>query len=531
MKKKKELMIMLLAIILVICSLLLRPSFFENDNGIIYAKPHNSSTSVNTVYNTAAQEEIQRNIDKLKKENTYDEDNPLLIYNPYGTNSLAMYAYFETSQNASVSYTIHVSDENIEDFTRTLNTTMTSTHEYQIIGLVPNMDNQITFHITYVDGTQKDVSYSYIMEGILGNEEIQLEQNEGTSTQAVSDGLYVILGNDSDEDDFMYFYDNNGILRGEIPIEEYRSHRLLMEGDHMYFSYNKTKMAQMNALGQITNTYDLGDYELHHDYVFDDDQNILILATDTTSDTQEDRIVKLDVDTKEVSLVCDLGDLLPSYKASTQVVDDTWDWVHINTLQWIGDDQIIISSRETSTILKIDDIYNTPYIDYMIGEETFWEDSEYEHLVLDKVGDFASQTGQHTVTYMEDNSLEDGQYYLYMFNNNYGYSSTYPDYDWSLVEGSVTGKAKSDSVSKYYTYLVDENTSTYTLEDNFEVPYSAYVSSAQNTDTTTIVNSGMAKNFQEYDQDHNLIQSFEMKADTFLYRVYKYTFNDFYFNK
>lgn len=104
-------------------------------------------------------------------------------------------------------------------------------------------------------------------------------------------------------------------------------------------------------------------------------------------------------------------------------------------LQWIGDDQIIISSRETSTILKVDDIYGTPYIDYMIGEEIFWEDSEYEHLILDKVVDFASQTGQHTVTYMEDDSLE----------------------------------------------------------NSFEVPYSAYASSTQNTDTTTFVNSGSKK--------------------------------------
>lgn len=31
-------------------------------------------------------------------------------------------------------------------------------------------------------------------------------------------GLYVILGNDSENDDFMYYYDNNGTIRGEISI-------------------------------------------------------------------------------------------------------------------------------------------------------------------------------------------------------------------------------------------------------------------------------------------------------------------------
>lgn len=47
--------------------------------------------------------------------------------------------------------------------------------------------------------------------------------------------------------------------------------------------------------------------------------------------------------------------------------------MHINTLQWLGDGQIIISSRETSTIMKIDDLYDDPSIEYMIGSEEFWD--------------------------------------------------------------------------------------------------------------------------------------------------------------
>mgnify|MGYP002234086589 CR=1 FL=1 len=33
------------------------------------------------------------------------------------------------------------------------------------------------------------------------------------------------------------------------------------------------------------------------------------------------------------------------------------------------DDAVLLSSRETSTILMIEDIYDTPQITYMIGEE------------------------------------------------------------------------------------------------------------------------------------------------------------------
>lgn len=529
--KKKEIAVMLVAAAVCIGAWALRPSFFEKDNGIIYAKSYETSENVSTIYDTSVQSEIEDNIENMKASTTYDETSPLLIYNPYGTNTLSMYTYFTTGTPAKVSYTIHVSDDNIKDFTRTIDGSYTTIHEAQLIGLIPHTDNTITFQLTYEDGTTKEYSYSYIMGGLLGNEEVQLEKTEGTSSEEVSDGLYVILGNDSSEEDFMYFYDENGTLRGEVPIEEYRSHRLVFEDDVMYYSYNKTKIAQMNALGQITNTYDLGDYELHHDYVFDDDGNLLILATDTTSDTEEDFIIKLNVTTKEVTLVCDLGDLLPDYKASTSKVDGTWDWAHLNTIQWLGNEQIVVSSRETSTIMKLKNIYSDIQMDYMIGEDTFWEDTSYADLLLSKVGEFDSQTGQHSVTYVKDASLEDGQYYLYMFNNNYGYSTTNTTYDWSQIEGCVSSKPDDSAVSKYYKYLVDENAKTYTLVDSFDVPFSSHVSSAQDTSTTTIVNSGTAMNFQEYDSNHVLIQSFDMDAENFIYRVYKYTFDGFYFNK
>ena len=70
----------------------------------------------------------------------------------------------------------------------------------------------------------------------------------------------------------------------------------------------------MNRLGQVTKVYDLGNYKLHHDYVFDENGNMLILATDTTQDSVEDIVLKLDVNSGEVTEVLDLGDLFGEYK-------------------------------------------------------------------------------------------------------------------------------------------------------------------------------------------------------------------------
>lgn len=340
-----------------------------------------------------------------------------------------------------------------------------------------------------------------------------------------------MLGNDSTALDFIYYYDNEGTLRGEVPILGYRGHRLIFDDDHMYYSISETKMAQVNRVGQVTNVYDLGNYELHHDYVFDNDGNMLILASDQTQDSIEDIILCLDTDTGGVMEVLDLEELFGSYKDECTADDDgELDWMHINTIQWLGDGDILLSSRETSSIIKVEDLYDTPEVSYIIGSKSFWKDTEYESLVLEQNGDFTVQGGQHSVTYVEDDSLGDGRYYLYMYNNNIGMSETNPDFDWAS-EGLTEDSAKEGETSYYYEYLVDEDAGTFELTDSFEVPYSGYVSSAQNLETNTVIDSGFKGLFAEYDKDHELIASYTMNVEKFIYRVYKYNFDGFYFNR
>ena len=103
-----------------------------------------------------------------------------------------------------------------------------------------------------------------------------------------------------------------------MPIIGYWSHRLLFDENSMYFSISETKMVQMNRLGQVTKVYDLGNYKLHHDYVVDDNGTMLILATDTTQDSVEDIILRLDVESGAVTEVLDLGDLFADFKEECQ---------------------------------------------------------------------------------------------------------------------------------------------------------------------------------------------------------------------
>lgn len=510
---------------------------------------------INKIYDTKYSEQVKENIDYLKLQDTYDETNPLIIHNPYGTNTCSLYVYYKTDTAYQTSYTIHA--DGVSDFTQTLESSLKKTHEFQIIGLIPNVKNTITLNMVDKKGNTDSYSFTYNFGELLGEEKVKLsqtEQSQQSTTDAtqLADGLYVVLGNDSDGLDFMYYYDNGGVLRGEVPIRGYRSHRLLFKDDLMYYSISEYKIATVDSLGQVKKIIDTGEYQLHHDYAFDNDNNLLVLASkeikgDYENSRSEDLLLKINLDTKEITDVLDLEDVFKDYKKTTSIPEDTknsegvygLDWMHINTIQCLDDDSIILSSRETSTIIKLSDVFKKTKIDYLIGEENFWQDTKYANKVLKKDGNFATATGQHSVTYETDNSLPKGQYYLYMFNNNFSASQTNPTYDWSQIVGSyhknnfaMTKDEVTNSHSYYYKYLVDEKAGTYKLVQSFEVPYSSHVSSVQDIDSNIVVDSGFQGIFGEYGKDGNLLRQFKMKRNKYMiYRVYKYTFNDFYFNK
>ena len=476
-------------------------------------------------------------------------DNIYIKDDPYATNTRSLYVYFTTEQPATVSYT--VAAEGYPDFSADAYEGVygaTTEHEFLVLGLLPDVTNTITLTITDETGDTTERVIEREGLGLLGTEEVRLEQPvqpaEGTD---LGNGLYAILGNDSDDQDFMFYYDANGVLRGEVPILFYRSHRLLFDDDGlMWFSASTEKMAAMDRLGRLVKILDLGDrYILHHDYAFDADQNLVLLATELnrSDGCVQDQIVKLDTDTGKVTPLLDMGDMFPEYKMSTDHagIDESdlsatgkWDWIHFNTIQMLPDGSALLSARETSTIIKIDDLEGTPTLDYMIGEPSVWAGTPQEDDFLTKVGDFPDTGGQHSVTYVDDPALPDGQYYLYMFDNNYGSAQTRPDFDWTVIDGIVTkySIATEGAYSQYRRYLVDESAGTYTEVNAFDVPYSPLVSSAQELDGgRVLIDSGLQGLFGVYDESTGeLLAQYRMKLNTsYIYRVYEYDFKGFYF--
>ena len=161
---------------------------------------------------------------------------------------------------------------------------------------------------------------------------MRLTSTKASSGQNLGDGLYAILGNDSDGhdgQDFTLLYDKHGVLRAEIPILYYRSQRLLFDKNGLLWVQRR-----------------------------DDDHGRDEQPEQACEDIRPGRPV-------------------PSYKKTTRKTGSIyatkensrtnsgtkvrWDLMHINTIQYTEDGSVLLSSRETSTVTMFDNNYgNSP---------------------------------------------------------------------------------------------------------------------------------------------------------------------------
>ncbi|EDN00950.1 hypothetical protein BACCAP_01172 [Pseudoflavonifractor capillosus ATCC 29799] len=490
-----------------------------------------------TYYDLDVQQRLDGALQSLKELSgvSWTATTPLAVLNPFGTGSNGLYLYFETDMATKVTYTVHVEGGDISDFTADAadisGQEFTKTHEFQLIGLVPGETNQVTLTITGQWGkTRQIVTFTVDMPDTSSGYSTRLEVEEGDSDQAQADGLFAMMRVNGYLG-YGFFFDNDGILRYEMVLEGYGLDRLLFDGDEIITCVSSSKLARIDGLGRVTQVYRLDGYDLHHDIGFGDGGEVLALAEVSGGETVEDRLLSIDLDTGAVTELVDFSQLMEPYFETTRPVgpgDDffwqvgEWDWLHLNSVQYMAeDDSVIVSSRETSAIIKVTGLHSTPTVDWLAGDERFWEDTAYADLCLTQEGDFVPQYGQHCVEYYADGE-EEGVYYLALYNNNY-WSLNSRDFTLEVADSVGTDLyGTGDETSQVYIYRIDENARTYALVSSFDVPYSSIVSNASPCGDNWVVNSGVAMVFGEYDSEGKLIRQYTYNCTMQNYRTFKY---------
>ncbi|WP_417026311.1 aryl-sulfate sulfotransferase, partial [Candidatus Allofournierella excrementavium] len=490
-----------------------------------------------TYYDEDVQERLYQMVQELKNNSDLEwtASMPLAILNPYGTGSNGLYLYFETDMATSVSYTVHV--DGLTDFTAEAadasGKDYTKTHEFQLIGLVPGEVNEVTLTISGKWGnTRQTIHFTVDMPETRSGYSTQLKVTEGESTAAQADGLFTMMRVNGYLG-YGFFFDNDGVMRYEMVLEGFGLDRVLFCGDEILTCVSSSKLARINGLGQVTWVCDLGEYDLHHDIGWGADGEVLALAEERGNDTVEDRLLSIDTETGEVTELINFSTFLQEYYDITRPVspsdDFFWqageqDWIHLNSLQYMPEsDSVILSSRETSTILKVADLHGEPALDWLAGDERIWEGTAYEDACLAQVGGFVPQYGQHCVEYYADGE-EEGVYYLSLYNNNY-LSINSRDLELTVDDSVGRGLYGGEGdASQVYIYRIDENQRTFSLENSFDVPYSSIVSNGSlcGEDGNWTVNSGVAMVFGEYDSTGALIRQYAYECTMQNYRTFKY---------
>ncbi|MBG9988433.1 aryl-sulfate sulfotransferase [Aerococcaceae bacterium DSM 111176] len=492
-------------------------------------------------YNVALQETLNGQVEQLQHEGDYGFEDPLAIMNPYGTNTTALYMYFNEADISDITYTIDtpVYGSNYT-FSRTIknNNANENIFEFQIIGLVPNVENTVTLRALDDSGNEvKSLNFTITPPKSNANFPNMIQKDEGTSTQELAPGLFVLIGN-SVYPGYGYIVDNDGVLRGEIQTEGYRLDRIVTTEDYMIYPSNSNEIAFVNPLGQVIQVIHLTDLNMHHDFILAEENELWILASinDAAIPRREDLILKANIQTGEVETMIDLMDLFPELYINarptlTSSGNPDLDWIHLNSITKFDDDSIIVSARETSSIIKFSNIHEDPQVDYIIGPDEPWVDTESIEYLYQPEGDFPLHAGQHSALIEHDDALDDGQYYIEFFNNNYWDMFSRPDLTAIPINDQVYGfnDESPHAESYYYKYLVDENAGTFSLADSYSTPYSAIVGNVSPQENSKVINTGRGASFGEYDLDGELIAQFQHVTTNYVYRVQKLTFNNFWF--
>jgi len=537
----------------------------RNDSENILTLSSKNNSEEQSFYNLETQNQIQENINELKKSN-HSGDQPLLVLNPFGTITNGLYTYFTDEEMEYVEY--EVTTEGYEDFIRKpQNYGNENEFEFLILGLIPGETSNLTIN-GYNNENEKITTYetTISMEDVQGEHHTnQMTITADENSKILSEGLYVSMGNSGDHAGYSFLFDNNGVVRAELETDGQRLENIVRLNDEEFLiAVDRSKIVSINGLGKVERVFEFPGHDKHHDFIVTNDQTgILVLTSDVGANTLEDTIVYIDMETGEVSKLIDLKDILPGYfgpvyenyldraeaekelfkeaveqgekSPSTEYLNEDGeinplDWIHVNSIDIRNNDELILSGRENSSIIKLSNVFEEPMIDYIIADPEIWEGTGYEDLLLSPIEDFPYQAGQHTVNFVQETIDNPNEYDITMFNNNYWRMNTRPEYEGETLENTHTAEEYSAELnSYYYKYRVNEAEQTVELIDQFSVPYSSIVSSAQLYNDNIIINSGRAKTLGEYDTEGNLIREFNYDVSDWGYRVFKVDFTDFFF--
>lgn len=230
------------------------------------------------VYNVQQSNLARERLDRLIKRANADFEKPIIALNPFGTNENSFYFYFTTSYRCMMRYTVTVEDEKINDHIRYVNNgqenNLSKTHEFVVSGLVPGRTNYIILEQLDSTGAKRDAkTYKFTMPKVDVPEQIPVE--EGYSKETSKAGMFCVFPKNNQK---IYLYDNQGILRNVTQTESAHGSRIFENGDSVIYSIAKDKFTRVSAIGRVLQVVEIPGCNQVKDFTYDGYDEIYLLG-------------------------------------------------------------------------------------------------------------------------------------------------------------------------------------------------------------------------------------------------------------
>ncbi len=517
------------------------------------------------IYSYEFQRKVREKIDLLIEVGNYTEDDPLFILNPFGTNTQSLYTYFETETPCAVSYTVHT-DATVsaaEDFGgyvtaateirylsngATIEVGNSCIHEFAINGLVPNETNIITIKLVDETGDVRirRLYYAFGDAASEGEEKITVSAGRKVVTHSetgeskivnasditLTDGMFAVFSAANDYLPYVKLYDNDGFLRGEIPLEESFADSLYVNDGYIYLFVSDNKLVKINSLGEVVKIFKTSDYTFTGGWTVDEKGNILATATRNDRNSANDCIVIIDFTDDDIYMLVDFAKLL----TESYIKRSDSDWIGITDVTYVGSNMIIAAANKFDSVIKVRRIYNDPRLVYIAGDNGVLQDTAYNGLYLKNENNFAFSTSAKVIGFEEYDKIRAARHYIWVLDENLNY-----EYD-----------KKEEHFGYYIKYLADEEESSLRLSETVKLSCVTDASSLVKYNENWLYVSGTESAFYEYDKWFQLIASFTFKRaeenktieqqdyeednpppdNSVIYRgISKFAANEYYFSK
>lgn len=422
------------------------------------------------IYNTDNSAAAKQRLDRLVSRTSPSFDEPLIAYNPFGTNKNTVYFSFHTNRKVAVKYTITVEDESIPDFVRTVynkgENNLSKEHEFTVGGLVPGVTNYIILSLCDENGnTISSHTYSFEAEAALGGVPTTVSAEKGKiSEESASNGLFFVFAKGVSA---ILSYDNAGILRGETFLEEEAGKRLVVNHNDIFYAVSKEKLVHISPIGQVVGAYSLKKYGKLVDFDYDGYGNLYAV----TRKGKHSYLIRTDIYTSEIAKVIAFK---KNVKADSIVVP--------------GDGSAYVGTKSPAGILHISNVASRKgKISGIIGKKSDWKSDKKKVYKKEGEGKNASSVR------------------LLMYNSDVGTLS-------------FLNAGKQEEAGSYYEYEIKNDTKTFSLLQEMKAKFTSRevkpafqkeYGSAQRYDGRFVVSCGGDSGFYwEYDTGGEIIKEF-----------------------